>query len=70
MAGQKCVERYTEQDCGEPVQCTDNHQHYRSEMVPGITAQVSNNNFLLLFLKMTGRLNYNSDIVACKIITA
>lgn len=34
------VEKHTKQNCGKPIQCTDNH-HYRSEMVPGITTEVS-----------------------------
>jgi hypothetical protein len=41
MASQERVAKYTEQNCGEPIECTESHQHYRSEMVPGITTQVS-----------------------------
>lgn len=40
MAAQEYVAKYTKQDCGKPIQCTDS-QHNRSEMVPGITTQVS-----------------------------
>ncbi len=41
MASQERVAKYTEQNCGKPIECTESHQHYRSEMVPGITTQVS-----------------------------
>lgn len=40
MAAQEYVAKYIKQDCGKPIQCTDS-QHNKSEMVPGITTQVS-----------------------------
>ena len=41
MAAKECnVEKYTQQNCGKPIVCTDTH-HYRSEMVLGITNNVS-----------------------------
>lgn len=40
MATEEYVQKYTKQNCGRPIECTDSH-HYRSEMVPGITTKVS-----------------------------
>ena len=41
MVTKECnVEKYTQQNCGKPIVCTDTH-HCRSEMVLGITNNVS-----------------------------
>ena len=48
MESQECVAKYTEQQsCGEPIECTESHQYCRSEMVPGITNQVSKNKLMI-----------------------
>ena len=47
MESQGYVAKYTEQDSGKPIECTESHQYCRSEMVPGITNQVSNNKLMI-----------------------